>query len=288
MGFGRFPLPAFRLAPTIVPMAKTERLKLPGHFQLEPELLEQLSSRPGHQRCVEGAGELLLVVHEVPKPRVPEREAIFFWKRHDGSWFQSGGPGLGELSGLLDRFEKTIDAHEEKVDVVEEADELFQILRHSGPLARSTRNMVLALDQVLAIDPDDREIRGLRDRACELDRAADLLNNDGRMALDFWRAERAEEHALAGARLNRIAFRLNLLAGFFLPLVALGGLFGMNVNLPAFIKSMFWIIVFAGLGFGGILLYFVGRNTGRGSDFDEEFPDDDDDDNHRARSPIHR
>ena len=256
-------------------MAKTETLRLPGHFQLEPELLEQLSTRPGHQRCVEGAGELLLVVHEVPKPRVPEREAMFFWKRHDGSWFQAGGPGLGGLSELLDRYEKVIDGHEEVVDEADTAEEIFRILRHSGPLCRSTRNLVSALEQVLSIDPDDREIRGLRDRAREIERAADLLNNDGRMALEFWRAERAEEHALSGARLNRIAFRLNLLAGFFLPLVALGGLFGMNVDLPQFIKHLFWGIVLLGLAVGGVLLWLVGRNTGRGSDYDGEFPDDD-------------
>lgn len=255
-------------------MAKVERLKLPAHFQLEPELLEQLSSRPGHQRCIEGAGELLLVVHEVPKPRVPEREALFFWKRHDGSWFHSGGQGLGALSDLLDRYEKTIDVHEEVVDEADTAAEIFAILRHSGPLCRSSRNLVAALEQVLSIDPDDREIRGLRDRAREIERAADLLNNDGRMALEFWRAERAEEHALAGARLNRIAFRLNLLAGFFLPLVALGGLFGMNVELPGFVIHLFWGIVGAGLLFGGALLWLVGRKTGRRSDFEEEFPDD--------------
>ena len=257
-------------------MAKVESLKLPAHFQLEPELLEQLSTRPGHQRCVEGAGELLLVVHDVPRARVPEREAIFFWKRHDGSWFEAAGPGLSGLSDLLDRYEKTIDGHEDVVDEADTAAEIFGILRHSGPLCRSTRNLVGALEQVLSIDPDDREIRGLRDRAREIERAADLLNNDGRMALEFWRAERAEEHARSGARLNRIAFRLNLLAGFFLPLVALGGLFGMNVDLPGFIRHLFWGIVFLGLAIGGVLLWLVGRNTGRSSDYDGEFPDEED------------
>lgn len=252
----------------------TETLKLPTHFNLEPELLEQLSGRPGHQRCVDGAGELLLIVHEVPRPRIPERDALFFWKRHDGSWMQASGPGLSELGDLLDRYAKAIDGHEEVIDEADTAAEIFKILRHAGPLCRTTRNLVIALEQVLAIDPDDREILGMRDRAKEIERAADLLNSDGRVALEFWRAERAEEHARAGARLNRIAYRLNLLAGFFLPLVALGGLFGMNVDLPGFVKPLFWGILFGGLAVGGVLLYLVGHQTGKHSDFEDELSDD--------------
>ena len=255
-------------------MVVMETLQLPAHFEVEPELREQLSGRPGHQRCVDGAGELLLIVHEVPRPRIPERDALFFWKRHDGTWMQASGPGLGGLNDLLDRYARAIDVHEEVIDEADTAAEIFKILRHSGPLCRSSRNLVIALEQVLVIDPDDREIRGLRDRAKEIERAADLLNADGRVALEFWRAERAEEHARSGARLNRIAYRLNLLAGFFLPLVALGSLFGMNVTLPDFVRPMFWVILGGGLGVGGVLLYLVGRQTGKHSDFEDELGDD--------------
>jgi Mg2+ and Co2+ transporter CorA len=62
-----------------------------------------------------------------------------------------------------------------------------------------------------------------------------------------------------------IAFRLNLLAGFFLPLVALGGLFGMNVDLPDFVNGWFWVIFCGGLVMGGTLVWLVGRKTGVGS-----------------------
>ncbi len=256
-------------------MIMMETLQLPAHFEIEPELREQLSSRPGHQRCVDGAGELLLIVHDVPRAKIPERDALFFWKRHDGTWMQESGSGLSALHDLLDRYAKAIDVHEEVIDEADTAAEIFRILRHSGPLCRSSRNLVVALDQVLLIDPEDREIRGFRDRAKEIERAADLLNTDGRLALEFWRAERAEEQARSGARLNRIAFRLNLLAGFFLPLVALGGLFGMNVDLPEFVKPMFWVILSSGLLVGAVLLFLVGRQTGKHSDFENELGEDD-------------
>lgn len=256
-------------------MATTAKtLRLPDHYQVEPELLEQFSTRPGHQRCVEGRDELLLVVHEVPKPGIPERDALFFWRRHDGRWTQPGGPGLSELHDLLERYATAIDKHEEVIDEADTAAEIFAILRHSGPLARSTRNLVHALEQALAADHDDREIRALRDRARELERAADLLHNDARVTLEFWRAERAEEHSRSSARLGRIMFRMNLLAGFFLPLMALSGLFGMNVDIPRFMQPFFWGILAFAILTGAALLWLVGRQTGRKADFDSELEEE--------------
>lgn len=254
----------------------TKTFKLPGHYEVERELLEQFSNRPGHQRCVEGRDELLLVVHEVPQPGVPERDALYFWKRRDGRWTQSGGPGLSELGELLDRYAAAIDRHEELIDEADTAAEIFGILRHSGPLSRSSRNLVQALEQALAADHDDREIRTYRDRARELERAADLLHADARVTLEFWQAERSEEHSRASARLGRIAFRMNLLAGFFMPLMALSSLFGMNVGIPSFAQTLFWGILLLGMAIGGAILWLVGRKTGRGADFEAELGDEDD------------
>jgi Mg2+ and Co2+ transporter CorA len=255
---------------------QTKGFKLPEHFDVERELLEQFSNRPGHQRCVEGRDELLLVVHEVPQPAIPEREALYFWKRRDGRWTQSGGPGLSELSELLDRYAQAIDGHEGMIDEADTAAEIFGILRHSGPLARSSRNLVLALEQTLAADHDNRDIRACRDRARELERAADLLHADARVTLEFWQAERSEEHSRASARLGRIAFRMNLLAGFFMPLMALSSLFGMNVSIPGFALPFFWGILLLGMCIGGVLLWLVGRQTGKRADFEDELGDEDD------------
>lgn len=248
-------------------MILEESVKLPPHFRIEEELREQLSSRPGHQRCLEGRGELLLVVHDVPRPRVHERTGIYFWKGHDGRWQQASGPGLSGLAELMERYSKAISEHEAVVDDADTAAEIFAILRHSGPLARSTRNLVQALEQALLIDPEDREIRAFRDRAREIERAADLLNNDARVTLQFWQAERAEQQARSAARIGRIAYRLNLLAGFFLPLVAMGGLFGMNIDRWS---GLFWAVLILGMIIGGVLLIAVGRRTGKDADFDDE------------------
>lgn len=239
-----------------------EKLKLPEHYEIERELREQLGGRAGHQRCVVGVEELLLILHEVPVAGIPEREAVFFWRRRDGRWLQPGGPGLDEMEALLDRYTEAIDKNEEELETTESTEKVFGILRHAGPLARSTRHMVQALEQALVQEPEDREIRDFRDRAKELERAAELLQNDARETLIYWQAEASEEHAKASERLGRILFKLNLLTGFFLPLVAFGSLFGMNVDLPDFVQGMFWWIFLGGLGVGGCLLCYVSREGG--------------------------
>lgn len=234
-----------------------ETLRLPEHFEIERELREQLSGRAGHQRCIVGHDELLLILHEVPKAGIPERDALFFWKRMDGRWLQPGGPGIDEVDALFNRYAEAVDANELTLETTESTEQVFSVLRHAGPLARSLRNMVLALEQALAQEPDDRDIRALRDKSKDLERAADLLQVDARETLIYWQAEATEEHTKTSEKLGNILFRLNLVTGFFLPLVALASLLGMNVNLPDFLKGSFWVIVIGALMVGGGLLWYV-------------------------------
>ena len=235
---------------------------LPPGFDPEEEILDQLSNRPGNQRCVVGRDELLLVVHEVPKG-VPEREPLIFWRRMDETWLDhTGGKGLRRLGDLLERYVKLIDEKEDIINEADTAQEIFDLARIAAPLGRSSRNLALALDQTLLHDEDNRELRSYRDRAKEIERAAEQLSHDAKLTLEFWRAERGEEQQETAEKLNKIAFRLNLLAGFFLPLVALGGLFGMNVDLPDFVDGWFWLIFCGGLVMGGTLVWLVGHKTG--------------------------
>jgi len=236
---------------------------LPQFFECEEELLDQLSNRPGNQRCVVGRDELLLVVHEVPATGSPDRVPLIFWRRQDEMWIDNTGhKGLRKLGDLLDRYTRLLDEKEDIIDEADTAQEIFDLARIAAPLARSSRNLALAIDQTLVHDEDSRELRSYRDRAREVERAAEQLSHDARLTLEFWKAERSEEQQATAEKLNKIAFRLNLLAGFFLPLVALGGLFGMNVDLPDFVDGWFWVIFCGGLLLGGTLVWLVGRKTG--------------------------
>jgi Mg2+ and Co2+ transporter CorA len=198
----------------------------------------------------------------MPESGVPEREPLVFWRTPGGGWFSpDSGKGLHQLSELLDRYQTQIDEYEALIDEPEGAATVFKVARHAGPIARSTRNLQSAFDQALAHDEENRELMGLRDRSRELERAAELLYHDAKLVLDFQQAEGAEEQRAAAKRLNSIAFRLNLMAGFFLPLVGLGALLGMNVDIPEFVKPLFWWIFLGGMGLGFAVLLMVGWNT---------------------------
>lgn len=231
-------------------------------FEMGETLREMVRNRPAQQQCLQGDDELFLLVHEVPIAGEPERKSLVFWKHPIRGWFGPGGePGLGKLDALLERYEEVIDDHEASIETIESAARLFPIIKHARPLARSTRNLAVALDRAGLYSENDRELRPLRDQARENERAAELLFHDSKLSLDFLHAQQAEDQQEATKRLNKIAFRLNLLAGFFLPLVALGGLFGMNVNLPDFFRPMFWTIFLIGLAMGGVVVFCVGHKT---------------------------
>jgi hypothetical protein len=252
----------------------TRSFKLPAHFEIEPELREQFSNRPGHQRCVEGQDELLLVVHEVPQPGIAEREALFFWKRRDGRWSQPGGGGLSELGELLERYAEAIDEHQRVIDGASTAAQIGGVLRHAGPLARTTRNLQQALQQGLAADLENREIRACRDRARELERAADLLHADARVMLECWQAARSEELARTCARLCKLVFWMSLVAGFFLPLIAVSTLLGMQVPIPAAMRPLFWGLFLLGFAAATLWLWRIGCQTGKGSGCADELEND--------------
>jgi hypothetical protein len=237
-----------------------EHAYLPAHFDPGDEVLDQLGRRPGHQRVLEGSGELLVIVHEVPKAGVREREALFFWKTRRNGWRSREVPGgLRGLQELLERYATVIDGLEEDLEFAEKGQQLYEILKHTLPLCRSLRNLVGVLEGVLALEDGDREILALRDRARELERAAELLHADAQNALTYFRTESAEEQAEAAQRTDRAAMRLNLLAAAFLPLIGLTGLFGMNVRNGLEDSHLaFWLISAIGLASGyGLLRVFI-------------------------------
>lgn len=220
-----------------------ETLKLPAHFSIEPELREQLSSRAGQQRCLEGHDEVLLIVHDVPPPSVSTRTPLLFWKRHDGRWTQPGGPGISEMGDLLGRYAEIIESHHAVVTRAENAADILAILRHAGPLSRASRDLAHALDQTLASEPSDREIRGFRDRAKEIERAAELLHADARMTLEFIRTEHGQSLARSAELILKTAQQLLLVAAVFLPLIALGIFIGLSGALPAIMQWVIWSVI---------------------------------------------
>jgi Mg2+ and Co2+ transporter CorA len=206
---------------------------------------------------------LLLILHDVPQPGVPERTALLFWRSPAGAWrsTESGG-GLPGLKSLLDRYTTTIDGLEERLSGAHSAKPLFEILRAANPLRRALNNLQVALQQAREMVGNDRDLISMRDRAYDLARAAELLAEETKHTMDYDLALVEEEQARVANQLAKSGHQLNLLAALFFPLTAIASIFGMNMRsgLESGGVWQFWATLAGGLLIGLILRSSINRH----------------------------
>lgn len=211
-------------------------------------------------------GHLLLILHELPEPGVPERQGIFFWRDPAGKWKTSvRGNGVAELHALVNRYIERVDALESAFSEVTSVERLFPVLRAATPIVRSSKQLHEVLQAAREAQRKDRDIINVRDLAGEVVRAAELLNAEARTALEFDIAESAEAQAKANRALAEAGQRLNLLAAVFLPLTAVASVFGMN--LPSGLETvanpmLFWVVLVVGIAVGLLVRGGLNRGTG--------------------------
>ena len=220
-----------------------------------PEIFHQrLGAKVGRQRLMAHEGHLLLILHEVPEPGVPERQGVFFWREPGGKWHTNvRGNGLPELKALVGRYIARVDALESAYADAKSVDRLFPVLRAITPIVRSVKHAHEVVQAAREAVRDDRDIINVRDLTGEVVRAAELLNAEARTALEFDIAESAEDQAKANRALAEAGQRLNLLAAVFLPLTAVASVFGMNLEsgLEHVAKPvLFWAVLVVGIVVG--------------------------------------
>lgn len=223
---------------------------LPSMWQTPAIFRERLGERAGRQRTMAADGHLLIILHALPKPGDPDREAVFFWRAPDGAWTSTaGGSAPGALDSFLGGFEARADELEARLDTAKSAREFHEVLAETTPLVRTARNQHAALQDAREAVPGDRRILLARDRSGEVLRAVELLNQEAQNSMQYLIAEQAGKNAAASERLAQTGHRLNLLAALFLPLTALGSILGMNLKHGFEDRSpvLFWLVLGAGL-----------------------------------------
>ncbi len=219
---------------------------IPERWKVPPRFRERVGSHAGRQRAMTDNGHLLLILHAVPGAKRADRSAQLFWRTPEGAWRASGahGDGLAALTRLLEQYHGAIVALDEQVDAGTTAEQLHDVLRRANPITRAARNLHKALQQAREL-VDDRQLITLRDKASDLERAVDLMQQDAKNALDFTAAKKAEEQAHAARAHAASAHRLNLLAALFLPISAFGSVFGINIRsgLEGYGPPVFWGVV---------------------------------------------
>lgn len=204
---------------------------IPDTWSIPHTIKQRMGERAGRQRAMEAEEHLLLVLHRVPKPGVPEREGVLFWRSPHGTWQTTGrGEGLNALQRHVETFAEAVDHLEAMYEKASDVTSYYRVIGAIVPIHRSASHLHAALQGAREMIADDRDIISLRDRAGEIERAAELLHADALNAVNFLVAQRSEELAESSHRLSLAGHRLNTVVTLLLPVTALAGVFGMNMS----------------------------------------------------------
>lgn len=237
---------------------------IPDTWGAPDKFRQRLGSSAGRQRAMIDAGHLLLVLHELPAPGEQERKARLFWRAPSGDWRATGskGNGLPALKEHLEVYRKRIAELDDEIDGAHSAAVLYQVLRAATPIARSARHLHRTLQEARE-GVDARELIALRDVAGDLERSVELLTSDAKNALEFVGAKEAEAQTELARRATDAQHRLNLIAALFLPVTAVGAVFGMNLQsgMESGSAWLFWGVSLAALVTGLLVRSSVTRGA---------------------------
>jgi Mg2+ and Co2+ transporter CorA len=167
---------------------------------------------------------------------------------------------LGALQAHFESWRKAVDRLEDQMQQHPSADNYFEVLQHTTPLLRTLRNTGRTMQDAREACPEDRAILLARDDAGDLERALDLLHHDAKNGMEFMIAKQAEVQAQRAHQLVLAGHRLNVLVALFLPLTAIGSVFGMNLShgLENWqVPWLFWGMLGSALVIGGLLVSAV-------------------------------
>ncbi len=227
-----------------------------------PEIFRQrLGDGPGRQRVMQADGHVLLVTHRPPRQGERVRSGRYFWRTPEGKWISSDlGQGPTAMLKHLEEYTTEINKLEKAEADAQSSEDYFRVISELSPLLRATRNLHNTMQKARELIGNDRAAINYRDRAYELERSAELLFNEAKNELDFLIAQRTEQQAASSHRMAISAYRLNILAAFFFPVVTLATIFGTSMRHGFETLSPpvpFLTMVFIGIILGIVLIVFV-------------------------------
>ncbi len=206
---------------------------IPHNWDVPQIFRDRFGTRAGRQRVMAAEGHLLIILHDLPKADDPDTvTARLYWRKPDGTW-RSQGSGVTNINALrahVEDFVVAIDGLEARARKATRAKDWFGIMHDAAPLFRAVRNQSAALQEARELATSDRELIAIRDTAQENERAMELIATHARAGLDYTIAANAEENAANSEHVVQSQHRLNLIAATFLPISALGALFGINLK----------------------------------------------------------
>lgn len=205
---------------------------IPHNWEVPQVFRDRLGAQAGRQRTMHHEGHLLIILHEPPRAGFGERAARLFWRKPDGSWKAtgSGAANIGALRLFVEEYQRAEDALEARAAAATKAADWFGLIHDTAPLLRAARGLHAALQEAREHTRTDQQIISLRDTAQDIERTLELIHSHAKSGLDFAIAKGTEDAAKNSEHVLESGHRLNLIAATFLPITALGSLFGMQLE----------------------------------------------------------
>ncbi len=232
---------------------------IPHNWEIPQVFRDRLGAHAGRQRTMHHEGHLLIILHEPPQAEVAERAARIYWRKPDGTWKATGSSStnIGALRVLVEDYQKAEDAMEVRAAAAKRATDWFELIHDTAPLLRAARGMHAALQEAREHAKTDTAVISLRDTAQDIERTLELIHNHAKSGLDYAIAKGSEDAAKNSEHVLESGHRLNLIAATFLPITALGSLFGMQLANGLEHESSPW--VFWGVAAAAFLLGLIVR-----------------------------
>lgn len=232
----------------------------PDHWPLPKGITARLGETLEHQRTLAAEGHLLFVLHDPPKLGESRRDGFLVWRDAEGGYHTtSGGEGQRRINEALQAYAARLDTLENGLERARTADDLALVSAETDLVCRSLRPFVNALQTGCAALEQAPELVTLRDIAHMIDRAAELLAQRARTALQ---AKAATASDAVADRLNALEghlFRLNLMVALFFPLMALAVALGWTISRPpaATLTALYPLLGVGALAGVGFLVWAV-------------------------------
>ena len=239
------------------------RILLPETWECPQVFRDRLGKYAGQQRLMLHDGHLLLILHAPPNPNEISREGRLFYRKPDGSWSSTEKGGKTALLSHLTEFEELLLKLEKIEDSATVSGDYFAVLEELAPVLRTARHLHQVLYDARKAMPTDKDLINFRDKSYQLVRTAELCQTSAKNGLEFSIAKKTEEQAKASHQMANAAHRLNLLAGFFFPLVTIATVYGMQLITvdPKYSTLLFFCLIGIGLICGLVLTGFVSAKS---------------------------
>lgn len=232
-------------------------MAVPDRWELPEKLKARIGKKVGRQRTIHEEGHTVILIHQVPAASEKTRKEACCWIKPDGSMHFH--PQADKFDLVFDGYRKKLNTLDKEYNEANTALQYFNILEEITPVHFAIVRMASALQMARDQLPANRQVLLWRDETFEIQRESEIFQVCTKNALDYHQAKSVEDLSQITFELSKTSHKLNMMATLFVPMMAICGLFGMNVfsgledekHFP-----LFWGIAIVSILLGVVLNFF--------------------------------